>query len=126
MPTPFVSDKKINQLIALFLVSYATLLVVIVVDTYLSIDVANKFWPALLLQTIPMIMLLPGIFLKRYRTYSWVCFLMLTYFVSYVVQVYASSSKWIDWLGLLTTITAFISAMYTSRLLQRYFLAKGE
>jgi len=126
MPTPFTQDKKINQLLWLFLISYATLLFVIIIDTYLSIKEPNKFWPALLLQTIPMLMLLPGIILKRYRSYSWVCFLMLTYFVSYVVQVYASSSKWIDWLGLLTTVILFVSAMYASRLLQRYFLTHTQ
>lgn len=122
MLTPFTDDKKINQVLWLFLISYGVLILVIAVDTFLSITQPNKFWPALLLQIVPLIMLLPGIVLKRYRSYSWVCFLMLIYFVSYVVQVYASSSKWIDWLGLLTTIILFVSAMYASRFLQRYFL----
>lgn len=126
MSTLFTDDKKVNQILSVFMIAYLALIIIIIIDTILSVGETSKLWPALLLQIVPLLMLVPGIFLKRYRTYSWVCFLMLAYFTSYVVQVYASSAQLIDWLGLLATIVVFISAMYGSRFLQRYFLAQAQ
>ena len=122
MKTLLTNDKKINQLLLIFFIAYLTLLIVITADTLQSLSETARFWPAWLLQAVPLLMMLPGVFTKRYRSFSWVCFLMLAYFSSYVVQVYSSNAQWIDWLGLVTTIIIFVSAMLASRLLQRYFL----
>lgn len=118
----FIDNKPINRLLITFYCTYIALLVIITLDTLILVDHSNKFWPAWLLQIVPLLMLLPGIMLKRYRSFSWVCFLMLLYFSSFVVQVYTDYQQWIDWLGLMVTVTIFITAMITSRSLQRYFL----
>ena len=98
---------------------------IITLDTLIFVENTHKFLPAWLLQTVPLLMLLPGVLVKRYRSYSWVCFLMLLYFSSFVVQVYTDYTQWIDWLGLMLSIIIFISAMIASRQLQRYFLNNG-
>lgn len=122
MQALFTTDKNINRLLGIFYCAYIGLLIIITLDTLIFVDNTHKFWPAWLLQVVPLLMLLPGILVKRYRSYSWVCFLMLLYFSSFVVQVFTDYTQWIDWLGLALSIIIFISAMIASRQLQRYFL----
>ena len=112
----FTQDKKLNLILSLSYGAYVLLLIIITIDT-LKID--NNFWVVWLLQLIPLLLLLPGILLKRHRTHSWLCFLMLAYFIGYVVQVYSSTRDPEDWLALLLTISLFITSMYASRWLQR-------
>lgn len=96
--------------------AYVLLIAVIIADCYFA---EKHFWAALLLQLTPLILLLPGILHKYYRSYSWLCFLMLLYFASYVVQTYAPSRSFIDIIGLILSVGIFICAMFSSRYLQR-------
>jgi uncharacterized membrane protein len=72
---------------------------------------------------IPLLLILPGLLTKHYRSYSWLCFLMLAYFISYVVQVYSPTRDLHDSFGLAATVVVFISAMFASRWLQRLQVA---
>ena len=114
--TIFTNDKKIDLTLWLIYSCYLSLLAVITLDTWFA---AQHFWAVWLLQAIPLLLLMPGLLLKHYRSYSWLCFLILAYFTSYVVQVYSPSRGAYDWLGLMLTITIFISSMFASRWLQR-------
>lgn len=115
----FTSDKKINFVLWLTYSAYIVLLAVIVWDTWVA---SGRFWVPLLLQLVPLLLLLPGLLSKYYRSYSWLCFIVLAYFTSYVVQVYSPTRQWHDWLALIATIIIFIAGMYASRWLQRHFL----
>lgn len=113
-------DKKINLFL---LVSYAAYVLLIGVIIWDSIVTRQKWlWLPLILQVLPLLLLLPGMLRLYYRSYSWLCFLSLAYFTSYVIQVYSPTKLWHDWLGLIATIVIFISAMFASRWLQRYFI----
>ena len=112
----FTNNKKIDLSLWITYSAYLFLLAVIVLDAWAD---TQHFWKAWLLQTIPLILLLPGLIQKHYRSYSWLCFLMLAYFTNYVVQVYSSHSYLYGWLGLVLTVIIFISAMLSSRWLQR-------
>ncbi len=109
-------DKKINHALWLTFMGYIILLGVIALDAWVS---SPSFWGIWLLQTLPLIAILPGLLAKYYRSYSWLCFLMLAYFISYVVQVYSPTRDFHDWFGLVATITVFIAGMFASRWLQR-------
>ena len=121
----FTKDPAIDRLLLLSYCLYMALIAVITLDTFFTTGNSEKqtsFWLPWLLQVVPLLLLFPGMLQKHYRSFSWVCFLMLAYFTSYVVQVYSSASL-IDWLGLILVVTLFVISMYCSRLLQR--LVKG-
>ena len=116
----FTEDKKINFALYLCLSAVLILLATITWDTWIAEQ--EDFWMALTLQVVPLLLLLPGLAKQYYRSYSWLCFLSLIYFTSYVIQVYSSNQQWHDWLGLSASIVIFSSAMFASRWLQRYFV----
>ncbi len=69
----------------------------------------------LCLQTLPLLIFLPGLLQKSYRTYNWMCFVILWYFTWAVTNVMSPLFKWSDAVALSLTVILFISAMMTSR-----------
>jgi uncharacterized membrane protein len=118
----FTHDKKINLLLWITYSALLFLLAVIILDAW---SAPKHFWKIWLLQSIPLLLLLPGLLQKHYRSYSWLCFLMLAYFTNYVVQVYSPSRGLLDWIGLLLSVVIFVSAMLASRWLQRLLRASA-
>ncbi|MGH1484580.1 MAG: DUF2069 domain-containing protein [Cellvibrionaceae bacterium] len=112
----FTNDKKIDLTLWLTYSCYIALLAVITLDAW---SAQQHFWKVWLLQAVPLLLLMPGLIQKHYRSHSWLCFLILAYFTGYVVQVYSPTRGIYDWIGLMLTITLFISAMFASRWLQR-------
>ncbi|GAB2191074.1 hypothetical protein MAH1_26820 [Sessilibacter sp. MAH1] len=79
------------------------------------------FASIIIIQTLPLIIFIPGLIHKKhYKTYSWLCFVVLLYFTAYVTEVGSPLMRWTDITGLLLTIGLFISAMMTSRYVQRW------
>ncbi|SMF03139.1 Uncharacterized membrane protein [Alteromonadaceae bacterium Bs31] len=76
-------------------------------------------WVVYLLQSLPLLLLLPGLVQKYYRSYSWLCFLMLIYFVKAVDGAFMSTANWSDFIFVALTSSTFIAAMMASRWLQR-------
>lgn len=75
------------------------------------------FW---VVQCLPLLILIPGMVMQRSRTYIWLCFLMLVYFIKGVDGVISPSRAWIDYLFLVVSILLFISAMLTARWLDQH------
>ena len=73
----------------------------------------------LFFQSLPLLVVLPGLYRNHYKAYSWLCFIILMYFIAYVVEVGSPLREWTDYLGLTLSILIFVSAMFTSRQLQR-------
>ncbi|WP_245929191.1 DUF2069 domain-containing protein [Agarilytica rhodophyticola] len=71
-------------------------------------------------QTLPLLALLPGMLQKAYRSYSWLCFLLLFYFIFAVQLVFSSIRQTSDYIFLILIIFLFVSSMMTSRWLQRW------
>lgn len=76
------------------------------------------FWAV---QLLPLLLVLPGIKANYPRSYIWLCFLLLLYFVKGVDGVISPSRAWIDYLVLSVSVILFISSMLTSRWLQQHF-----
>ena len=74
---------------------------------------------AAIIQVAPFLILLPTLLSNNYRSYSWLCFVLLVYFIFAVQSVFMSNSTWDDALFLSLSISTFICGMYTSRWLQR-------
>ncbi|PCK08793.1 MAG: elongation factor Tu [Alteromonadaceae bacterium] len=73
----------------------------------------------LVVQTAPLLLLLPSLLMKYYRAYSWLCFTLLIYFIFAVERSLVSTAEPKDYLFLTLVVVLFISAMLTSRWQQR-------
>ncbi|MBN8431057.1 DUF2069 domain-containing protein [Microbulbifer salipaludis] len=92
-------------------VCYAGLLVLFAVWN-LFLDGSIKWW---LLQTIPLLLVLPGMLKQHQRSYLWLCFILLLYITAGIVDVMMPTRGWQH--GALTALSLilFVSAMMTSR-----------
>lgn len=97
--------------------AYATLLAVL---TLWAFQRGAGFSPLLwALVCVPLLILWPGMRKRRHRAYSWLCFVILLYFIKAVEGSLSSIASWVDFTTLALTVIIFISAMLTSRWLQR-------
>lgn len=76
------------------------------------------FWAV---QLLPLLLVLPGIKANYPRSYIWLCFLLLLYFVKGFDGVISPSRAWIDYVVLTVSVLLFTSSMLTSRWLQQHF-----
>lgn len=76
-------------------------------------------WVVFAVQVLPLAMLLPGMISGHYRSFSWLCFVILIYFIKAVDGVAMSDATLMDSVFLVLTIVVFIAAMLTSRWAQR-------
>lgn len=74
-----------------------------------------KLW---LVKIFPLIIFIPGFIKKKYRTYSWLCFAILPYFI-WITPLVMGRGLWSDWVMTLLIVTLFISSMMTSRWMQQ-------
>ncbi|UTA46699.1 DUF2069 domain-containing protein [Simiduia sp. 21SJ11W-1] len=84
---------------------------------------AQQFAPearlsTLIIQLVPLLIFVPGMLAKHYRTYSWLCFVVLFYFIVGVTNVMSPLADVYGWVTLLASVVLFNAAMMTSRWLQ--------
>ena len=70
---------------------------------------------AWLVQTLPLLILLPGLLKGRYRSHIWMCFVVLIYFVAVVPSLFSPGVKVYDYLMVATTVVLFIGSMLLAR-----------
>ena len=73
-----------------------------------------------LIQSLPLVAFIPGMIKGVYRAYSWLCFVLLAYFVLAVERVFSTISSIGDFIFLSLIVLLFVSSMLASRWLQRY------
>jgi uncharacterized membrane protein len=76
-------------------------------------------WVVLSIQIGPLLCFIPGLVSQYYRVYSWLCFVLLLYFVVAVMEVNASNTTQGDSIFLALTVLLFVSSMLCSRYAQR-------
>lgn len=82
---------------------------------------AETFSPTgLAVQWVPLLLPLWGMLKDTYKSYNWLCFVVLAYFLFIVPIVMSGQTVWSDWLQLLLTCSLFVSAMLVSRWLQAW------
>lgn len=62
-------------------------------------------------KTIPLLMFLPGMLKDNLRSYIWLCFVSLLYFLNAVERVFAQPDSVIAITGLTAVVILFIAAM---------------
>lgn len=76
-------------------------------------------WIVFGIQILPLLCFIPGLMSQYYRVYSWLCFVMLLYFIVAVMEVSASTATATDGLFLALVTLLFTSSMFCSRYAQR-------
>lgn len=95
--------------------SYGTFLVLMSWLHFQPADSSFKLW---LIKMFPLLIFIPGFIQKKYRTYSWLCFAILPYFV-WITPLVMARGNMGDWLMVSLTVILFISSMMTSRWMQQ-------
>lgn len=112
---PFLSKAKLSKSITLWLIACILIL-------FFSSHIVNPNginWTVLILQSLPLVLLIPSLKSGHYRAYSWLCFIMLLYFIFAVMGALKSTAGLFDYLFLLFIVTLFNVVMMASRWLQR-------
>lgn len=66
------------------------------------------FW---LVKLVPLLMFLPGMLRDRLRSFIWLCFVSLLYFIALVERVFAVPGGLLGWSGLVAVCVLFCSGM---------------
>ena len=64
---------------------------------------------------LPLLLFLPGMLRGRLRSYIWLCFVSLLYFISLVERLLAQPDSSLAQTGMVAVILLFVSAMMYSR-----------
>lgn len=111
--------------------SWLSLAGLLLLFTWRSLMADDGSWLRWLVQCLPLAIFIPGLLHNSYRTYSWLCFVVLLYLIPAITQVVMSlgfrnaeqpPSHWSDWLLLILVVILFFSAVLNSRWLQRWQL----
>ncbi|MET0355830.1 MAG: DUF2069 domain-containing protein [Cellvibrio sp.] len=110
---------KVEQKLALgLLITHSSYGVFLLLMSWLNFAVSNggvKLW---LVKICPLLIFIPGFIKKKYRTYSWLCFAVLPYFI-WITPLVMGRGSWGDWAMTLLIVTIFSAAMMTSRWMQQ-------
>ncbi len=64
---------------------------------------------------LPLLILLPGLYIERYKTISMLCFVTLLYFIVTVTNLFAPTANLLDVAELVLLVMLFSAAMMFSR-----------
>ena len=87
--------------------SWAGLLLQQVLDAWLT----GVPWVIWLGKLLPLLIFLPGMLRDRLRSFIWLCFVCLLYFIALVERVFAVPTGVLGWSGLLAVCLLFSAGM---------------
>ena len=108
-------NQKLKAGLWITLSSYAVFLLIM---SWAHLQNVNYSFKLLLIKLLLLLIFIPGFIKKKYRTYSWLCFAILPYFI-WIIPYVMGRGNWSDWVMTLLTVVIFISAMMTSRWMQQ-------
>ncbi len=98
--------------------THSTYAAFLLIMSWANFQVANGSFTLWLVKLFPLLIFISGFIKKKYRTYSWLCFAILPYFV-WIIPLVMGRGHWSDWIMTLLTVVMFIAAMMTSRWMQQ-------
>jgi len=72
-------------------------------------------WKLMIFTFIPLLILLPVLYVERYKTISMLCFVTLLYFIVTVNNLFSPNANVFDWVELVLLVVMFSAAMMFSR-----------
>lgn len=120
---PEAINKRVRVARLITLHAYGALLAFYGIFNYLSETGDMRWW---LIQSVPLLIFIPGLKGHHYKTYSWLCFVTLIYFTALVPLVMSHAASGWHWLQLVLIVILFNSAMMTSRWRQRQMINEQQ
>lgn len=74
---------------------------------------------------LPLLLFLPGMLKDNLRSYIWLCFVCLLYFIALVERLFAQPGSWLSITGMVAVVLLFSSAMMYVRWRARELRAPG-
>ncbi len=63
------------------------------------------------IQALPFVALLPGMLKSRWRSYAWLSFIVLLYFMNATLALFSPGRLIVDWFIMAAVISVFMAAM---------------
>lgn len=101
----------------------ALLALLVAMFSWANLTETTGSWPRWLVQALPLALFIPGCWRGHFRTFSWLCFVVLFYFTAFVVSAMGPDVQISDIVGVIATVVLFCSAMMASRWRQHSRLA---
>jgi len=79
-----------------------------------------------LIQTLPLLIFVSGLWRGFVRTYSWLCFVILIYFCITVTSLFIQSGRLVVWLELVLVVGLFIASVLFIRWKSRSFHEQAQ
>ncbi len=64
-----------------------------------------------LVRLLPLLIFVPGMRADRLRSYIWLCFVCLLYFMALVLRLFADPTSMVSIVGMVSVVTLFVSSM---------------
>ncbi|MCZ6830058.1 MAG: DUF2069 domain-containing protein [Gammaproteobacteria bacterium] len=68
-------------------------------------------WFIWLVRLLPLLIFVPGMRADKLRSYIWLCFVCLLYFMMLVLRLFADPTNMVSVLGMVSVVSLFVSAM---------------
>ncbi len=116
-PIKFIPNLaiKVKRSLAISYASYVGLMLLFAWN-FITNDAAKL--SHIIIQVVPLAIFIPGMITRYYRTYSWMCFVLLFYFTWAVPEAFSAQPTLLDMGVLIFSSILFVSAMMASRYLQ--------
>lgn len=62
-------------------------------------------------RVLPLLIFVPGLIRDRLRTYIWLCFVILLYFLTLVLRLFNDPADPVAWVGMCSVVILFSAAM---------------
>ncbi|HWV15198.1 MAG TPA: DUF2069 domain-containing protein [Cellvibrio sp.] len=108
-------EKKLSLGLIATHSSYALLLILI---TWLNFQLPENGIALWLFKILPLAIFIPAFIKGYYRSYSWLCFAILPYFI-WIIPLALGRGSFSDWAIVALTVIIFNAAMMSSRWMQQ-------
>lgn len=99
--------RRTNLALRVVWVSYALLFTVQALDAWAH----NAPWIIWLAVLLPLLIFLPGMLRDNLRSFIWLCFVLLLYFMRLVVSLFEDPTAPLAVIGMVAVVVLFIAAM---------------
>jgi uncharacterized membrane protein len=83
-------------------------------------------WIIWLGKVLPLLIFLPGMLKDNLRSFIWLCFVSLLYFIALVERLFAQPGNWLAIIGMVAVVILFTAAMFYVRWRARELRAIDE
>ena len=106
-----MSDQRVRITRIICWASLAALIGLQLVQSWLQ-PTPTLIW---IMRVLPLLIFLPGVLKDNLRSYIWLCFVCLLYFMTLVLRLFADPSSVVAIMGMTSVVTLFITAMFYVR-----------